>query len=625
MSDEFITLQTALAGEYSLEREIARGGMGIVFLAREVHLNRLVAIKVLPRPLAQRAEIRERFLREARMAAGLSHPNIVPIHRVGETDGLPFFAMTYVNGMTLGERLRQRGPVTPAILSSILREVSQALGYAHSRGIIHRDVKPENILLEESGRAMVTDFGIAIADDHQESPDTAVAGTALYMSPEQAMGTAVDGRTDIYSLGVVAHVALTGKLPGRGEGPTDILRRRVAEDVPPIRSLSSAVPESLARVIDKCLQRAPDDRFRDAEAVVAALDRDSAGARVTLPLPLRLWAQQPTPFLAAYAVWSIAFTAMSGAVFFEVLAGVGRGSERWVFLSFAFMPVIPIVGYQLRKTARVLRAGYNIADLRLALRAWIAERQEAMHFETGRGEALWARVIRWLPLTFAAATAAFSILNGETEHRYDNILSTGAFSSMILGIASFLGMTALGVPVIPPAAQRKTTGLARSWLWNSRFGAWLAARLTPANRTAVAVEFRPTEVALSIAVEELFESLPKEYRAHLQDVPEVARRLMARVTRLRDEIDTLASLAGAEAHAPLKQKRADLTESVATMEKLRLDLLRLHGGLIDLQPMTTTLEAARGVISGVRRLSEAQAELGMAMPLAMESRTPTPA
>jgi hypothetical protein len=350
---------------------------------------------------------------------------------------------------------------------------------------------------------------------------------------------------------------------------------------------------------------------------------------VALPLPLRLWAQEPTPFLAAYAVWSIAFTAMSGAEFFELFSRVGRGSDRWTLLTFAFMPLIPIGAYQLRKTARVLRAGYNIADLRLALRAWIAERQEALAFETAGGEPMWARVLRWLPLTFAASTAGFSVLNGETNHRYDGIVSTAAFGSMILGILSFLGMTGLGVPAIPPTMQRKTAGLVRSWLWNSHFGAWIAARLTPRNRSAVAVEFRPTEVALSIAVEELFDSLPTAYRESLGDVPEVAQRLTARVTRLRDEMEKLAPLASAEVESRLAQQladvRADLTESVATMEKLRLDLLRLHGGLIDLRPMTTTLDAARSVIDGVRRLSEAQAELGMVSPLALESRTPTPA
>src|ERR687889_2292202 len=162
MSEEFLALQSALAGEYSLQRELGRGGMGIVYLARDVQLDRDVAIKVLPSHLARTAESRERFVREARTAAGLSHPHIVPIHRVGEAAGFVFFVMSYVEGETLGERLRTRGPLPPAEAARVLREVAWALAYAHGRGVVHRDVKPDNILLEEgTGRALVTDFGIA--------------------------------------------------------------------------------------------------------------------------------------------------------------------------------------------------------------------------------------------------------------------------------------------------------------------------------------------------------------------------------------------------------------------------------------------------------------------------------
>ena len=164
-SSEFLELQAALAGEYSLQRELGRGGMGVVYLARDVQLDRDVAIKVLPTHLASNAVARERFVREARMAAALSHPHIVPIHRVGDALGVVFFVMSYVEGETLGERLRTRGPLPPAEVMRVLREVAWALAYAHGRGIVHRDVKPDNILLEAgTGRALVTDFGIAHRD-----------------------------------------------------------------------------------------------------------------------------------------------------------------------------------------------------------------------------------------------------------------------------------------------------------------------------------------------------------------------------------------------------------------------------------------------------------------------------
>src|SRR5690349_2950451 len=211
-SNDFLALQSALAGEYSLQRELGRGGMGVVYLARDVQLDRDVAIKVLPSHLARTAESRGRFIREARTAAGLSHPHIVPIHRVGEVDGFVFFVMSYVPGETLGDRLRARGPLPPADATRIMREVAWALAYAHGRGIIHRDIKPDNILLEAgTDRALVTDFGIAHggASAAEATEPGKIMGTAHFMSPEQAASAPIDGRSDVYSLGVVGYLALS--------------------------------------------------------------------------------------------------------------------------------------------------------------------------------------------------------------------------------------------------------------------------------------------------------------------------------------------------------------------------------------------------------------------------------
>ncbi|PYP70230.1 MAG: hypothetical protein DMD41_15300 [Gemmatimonadetes bacterium] len=211
----FLDFQSALAGRYSLEREVGRGGMGVVYLAREVRLDRPVAIKLLPPSKARDGGLRERFLREARTAAKLSHPNIIPIFTVEEAGEFVFFAMAFVEGDTLTQRVRERGPLPPSEAARVLREVAWALAYAHSQGVVHRDVKPDNIILETAtGRALVADFGIAGLVKGAAGLDGGeVVGTPEFMSPEQVLGEGVDGRSDLYSFGLVGYFALTGRLP----------------------------------------------------------------------------------------------------------------------------------------------------------------------------------------------------------------------------------------------------------------------------------------------------------------------------------------------------------------------------------------------------------------------------
>jgi eukaryotic-like serine/threonine-protein kinase len=301
-STEFLDLQAALAGEYSLQRELGRGGMGVVYLAREVQLDRDVAIKVLPTQLARDAAARERFVREARMAAGLSHPNIVPIHRVGEAtcpsaagaaagSRFVFFVMSYVEGETLGERLRSRGPLPPADAARVLREVAWALAYAHGRGIVHRDVKPDNILLEAAtGRALVTDFGIAHGGTQADpgSDPGKVMGTAHYMSPEQAAGEPLDGRSDIYSLGVVAYLAVSGRLPFEAPNLPALILKQATEESPSVMRVAPGLLPALGAAIDRCLARDRDARFPDGEALAEAL-APPPETRPALPPTLRAW------------------------------------------------------------------------------------------------------------------------------------------------------------------------------------------------------------------------------------------------------------------------------------------------------------------------------------------------
>src|SRR5688500_10200668 len=280
--------------------------MGIVYLARDVQLDRDVAIKVLPTHLARMTSARERFVSEARTAAGLSHPHIVPIHRVGAADGFVFFVMSYVEGETLGERLRRAGPLPPAEATRVMREVAWALAYAHRRGIVHRDVKPDNILLEAgSGRALVTDFGIARggADAAPVTEPGKVSGTAHFMSPEQAANEPIDGRSDIYALGVVGYLAVSGRLPFESSNLPALLVRQATEAPSSVMRVAPGLPPALGAAIDRCLARDPDSRFTDGEALAAALV-PAMETRPALPATLRAWLSARNPLLVPYLGWA---------------------------------------------------------------------------------------------------------------------------------------------------------------------------------------------------------------------------------------------------------------------------------------------------------------------------------
>ncbi len=293
-------LAASLAGQYDIERELGRGGMGVVYLAQDVKLDRKVALKVLPPLLADAAQVRERFLREARTAARLTHPNIVAIYGAGEIDSRVYFVMSCVEGESLAERLRRETALDPAIVVPIVRDVALALAYAHERGVVHRDIKPENILLDaHTGRAMVTDFGIArVAEAAPLTMTGQVLGSVHYMSPEQVSGDKIDGRSDLYSLGVVAFQALSGRLPFDNESASAVIVAHVTKAPPSLQSVAPHVPDALAAVVDRCLSKSPGDRYDTGTALARALDeaweRSKKGA---MPGPALLSEKQ------AQAVW----------------------------------------------------------------------------------------------------------------------------------------------------------------------------------------------------------------------------------------------------------------------------------------------------------------------------------
>jgi serine/threonine protein kinase len=272
-------LAAAVAGHYEIEAEVGRGGMAVVYRARDVRLRRKVALKVLPPELAFRDEVKKRFLREAEMAAGLSHPHIVPIYAVDENENLVWMAMGLVDGESLAERLHRDARPPLDVVRRVLREVCDALDYAHREGVVHRDIKPDNILLErDTGRALVTDFGIArAAEGDQRLTATGIAvGTPAYMSPEQAMGEReVDGRADIYALGIVAYQMLAGELPFQASNTPTMLMKHLSERPRPLRDVRADLPENLIYAVDRALAKGRHERWKDAAEFKASLADDA--------------------------------------------------------------------------------------------------------------------------------------------------------------------------------------------------------------------------------------------------------------------------------------------------------------------------------------------------------------
>jgi len=306
-SAEFETFARVLHGQYALEREIGQGGMGVVYLARDLKLDRPVAIKTLPPHLAADPHIRERFLREARTAAGLSHPNIVPIYRADEIDGHVFFAMGYVDGESVAEQIRAAERLDPRIVLREMYDVALALDYAHEHGVIHRDVKAENILIARTtGNALVTDFGIArLAEAAPLTATGQVLGTVYYMSPEQVTGERLDGRSDLYSLGVVGYVALTGRFPFNAELASAVIVAQVTKLAPPVLTVAPAAPRALAEIIDRCLAKDPAARYQSGAELAKALARvegevarDASRAAAVSDAPARISEDE------AQAIWN---------------------------------------------------------------------------------------------------------------------------------------------------------------------------------------------------------------------------------------------------------------------------------------------------------------------------------
>ncbi len=376
MRETITDLHKAIGDRFSIERLLGQGGMGAVYLARDRQLDRPVAIKVLPPEFAQQSDLRERFLRETRTAASFSHPNIVPVFSVEDRDGLLAFAMGYVEGESVADLVKRSGPMSVRDTVRMLQDVSYALAYAHSRGVVHRDIKPDNIMIERAtGRALVMDFGISRSITATVATPSLtrvgeVVGTPEYMSPEQASGDTIDGRSDLYSLGLVAWFALAGRPAMTGDSISKVLVKQLTEAVPPIAQLRADVPALLADVIAQCTNKAPEARYATADELVERLD-SSALRSADVPLPIRLFAEE-----ASQAGMVLAGAVIIGFLLLLVLEQAYDTNFDRILPMVLFCAVIwGRLAVLVQQARRLARRRFSISEIQAGFAAVLAERE----------------------------------------------------------------------------------------------------------------------------------------------------------------------------------------------------------------------------------------------------------
>jgi serine/threonine-protein kinase len=622
LTSEFLDLQEQVAGRYSLDREIGRGGMGVVFLARDVTLDRPVAIKLLLPHFARQPHLTERFLNEARTAAKLSHPHIVPIHAVEEHGDLVFFVMTYVEGQTLAQRIANGGPLLVREGVRVLREIAWALVYAHGQGVVHRDIKADNILLEQgSGRALVTDFGIAVVDSTNE--DGEIVGTPEFMSPEQIRGEPVDARSDLYSLGVLGFLVLAGRYPFHASSPAEMMGHHLSTDPPKLATLAPGIPARLGDIVDRCLVK---DRDQRVDAAQDLADRFGAALEVRrdVPVPVRLFVEQlkrserPLGLVYALVLLWVGVPLTIAAVF--NLPGFAQIPALLALVAGAVS--LPLLGSG-RRIRGVLRSGYGRDDVVQALRQDLESRQEELVFLYG--ERYREHATRLRRIAYGSFAGSFALIGAVIAGAYPSEAGL-----MMMYLSS--GALALTGAVTGLRADRRSDKKARRrWLrWKGRIGDWLF-RLSGIGlkRTALpstALTGRPTELAVGAAVLSLYEALPPATRRSMPDLRDVVRGLeddAQRMRRLVDECTDALQFTAVHGSVPAEnrvegrqridglrdQAQRRMQDAVAALETLRLDLLRLSAGTIEVASVTSRLGTAREVAADIRRLLDAQDEV----------------
>jgi serine/threonine-protein kinase len=598
-SPDVRSLERVVAGRYAIERELGRGGMGVVLLARDLSLDRPVALKLLPALLAAQPVLRERFLREARTAAGLSHPHIVPIHAVEEHDDFVFIAMAFVDGETLADRVRRAGPLPPREAARIMREVAWALAYAHGRGIVHRDIKPDNILIERgSGRALVTDFGIAHARDgpgvaERLTLEGQLLGTAAFMSPEQGSGETVDGRSDLYALGGVGYYALTGHAPFEATTLEAILVARFTRAAPPVVSARPDVPHALAATIDRCLAREPHERFASAEAVADALAESTgaAGAQ-TVALPVRsfLRAAEQTVWLASLVV------------VFTVLYGLPASRSVPLVIVWIVFGVLVLSIDLVRRARELLGEGFDAGDVR---RGFEVERQvhaeEMRQLFDARRTAARRSTRRRAWITLAVGIVVRIAAQYAFMHRASMPIPTSAIVALMIACDLVNTVSLVIALTTSVRAERRAFGLAAR-IWGGRFGrAFFRLAAVGRDRPSAATPAQ-AHVAPSTRLADL---TPRAVVARYPELPALLRRLDDTQATLRTrEADVVRALAESGGDRPvaheldarraallagmrdaLENTRTRRTTITAALENVRIQLLRIGAGIGDVDDL----------------------------------------
>ena len=484
-------ISPALTDRYRIERELGRGGMGAVYLATDLRLDRPVALKILPPEFAHDTALRERFLRETRTAASFSHPNIVPVHAVEDDGDTLAFAMGYVEGESLAARVARAGPLDVRTIVRLLLDVAYALAYAHGRGVVHRDSKPDNIMIERAtGRALVMDFGIARAI----APTAAapgltrigeIVGTPEYMSPEQASGDHVDGRSDLYSLGLVALFAATGHAPVTGDSAQQLIVKQLTEILPPAASLRADLPSALAAAIDSCVAKEPSARFASAESLVEAIDAAQLAAPA-IPLEVRLFAQD-LGMLVMLGIFGLMILLVSAS-------NVSNASENVVGL----LPLMALVGagvarlLDLRATSRRLGgAGFAWDDIVAGMQAVLDERALARAVGVTGPSAI-ARRKRMVGFAIAGLVVAallFRATRGMRTQLAAGKMTLGLPAFLILFVGVSLAGASIFVIIRNPARTPPNDRILKR-VWMGAVGRWCFASAVRAGLGAGGAEAR---------------------------------------------------------------------------------------------------------------------------------------